>query len=439
MTQVRGRRVAVLGGGWAGMAAAVELADAGARVKVLEAAPTLGGRARTVEYRGLALDNGAHILIGAYRQTLDSMRKVGVEEAHGQLQRSALDLHYPGRFRLRAPRLSRPLHLLAALLCARGLPWKERLATVRFMRAAQAMRFELPQDTTVERLLVSHTQGPCARRYLWEPLCMAALNTPVGEASAQVFLNVLRDSLNGAPRDSDLLLPRCDLSRLFPLPAAEYVRKRGGAVLTGCRVRAVRIDGAGFGIEHSLGQDTCDAVVCALPPFRVPEALATLPDLSATLRDIEALEYEPIHCVYLQFDTQVRLPQAMLGLDRSLAQWVFDRGALTGQPGLVCALISARGAHEALSQQQLASRIAEELVGRFPQLHAPRWTRVIAEKRATFSCRPGLARPDQRTRVPGLVLAGDYTASPYPGTLEAAERSGARCARLLAEGNHVLA
>ena len=437
MTQLRGRSVAVLGGGWAGMAAAVELADAGARVTVLEAAPMLGGRARTIEHRGLRLDNGAHILIGAYRHTLALMRKVGVDEVHGPLQRIPLDLHFPGAFRLRAPRLPRPLHLVAALLGASGLPWTERLAAVRFMREAQAIRFELPVDISVDRLLAQHAQGPRTRRYLWEPLCIAALNTPVHEASAQVFLNVLRDSLNGAARDSALLLPRQDLSRLFPLPAAEYVRARAGRVIAGCAVHAVSARAAGFEIEHSRGRETCDAVVCALPPFRVAQTLAPLAPLATTLRDIEALQYEPIYSVYLQYDSDIRLPQPMTGLDGCLAHWAFDRGALAGQPGLLCALISARGAHEALSHQQLATQVAQDLAARFRHLRAPHWSKVVAERRATFSCRPGLARPNQRTAVPGLVLAGDYTASPYPATLEAAVRSGMRCAQLLNEGSHV--
>jgi len=437
LTGVAGRRVGILGAGWAGMAAAVELADAGARVTVFEAAHTLGGRARAVEYRGLTLDNGAHILIGAYRQTLALMRKVGVNEGAGDIARVPLELNFPGRFRLRAPRLPRPLHLAAALLGCRGLPFAQRVAAARFMRAAQAMRFTLEQDTSVCALLERFDQGEQACRFLWDPLCIAALNTRPHEASAQVFLNVLRDSLDGTQRDSELVLPRRDLSRLFPLPAAGFVGARGGRVITGCGVNAVHARESGFEIEHARGSERCDAVVCALPPYRVAEVLAPLTAMHTTALRIDALEHEPITCVYLQYDPHARLPQSMVGLDGALAQWAFDRGRLVGQAGLVCAVISARGAHEQLSHEPLAARVAEELGVRFAGLGTAHWSKVIAEKRATFSCRPNLERPDQRTPVPGLLLAGDYTASPYPGTLEAAVRSGVHCARLLIEGHHV--
>lgn len=437
MSGMAGRRVAVLGGGWAGMAAAVELSDAGARVAVFEAAQTLGGRARAVAYRGTTLDNGAHILVGAYRETLAIMRKVGVDEARGLFARLPLELNFPGRFRLRAPRLPGPLHLAAALLGCSGLPWGERLGAVRFMRTLQSMRFTLDRDTTVAALLECHAQGTHARRYLWEPLCIAALNTRAQQASAQVFLNVLRDSLNGARSDSELILPRCDLSHLFPLPAADHVDARGGRVVTGCAVHAVREHGRGFEIEHTHGREPCDAVVCALPPYRVADTLAPLASMRSITRDIDMLEHEPITSVYLQFDAGASLPGAMVGLEDGHAQWAFDRGRLAGQHGLVCAVVSARGAHEALSHEQLAVHVEDELRARFPRLGTPRWRKVIAEKRATFSCRPDLGRPDQITPVAGLVLAGDYTASPYPGTLEAAVRSGVRCARLLSEGSHV--
>jgi len=437
LSGIIGQRVCILGAGWAGMAAAVELADAGAQVAVFESAHTLGGRARAIDYRGLTLDNGAHILVGAYRQTLALMRKMGVSEDGGDVARGPLDLNFPGSFRLRTPRLPRPLHLAAGLLLCRGLPFAQRLAAVRFMRAAQAMHFTLQQDTSVSALLERFEQGEQARRFLWEPLCIAALNTRPHEASAQVFLNVLRDSLDGARRDSELVLPRRDLSRLFPLPAADFVGARGGRVVAGCEVNAVHARESGFEIEHAHGSERCDAVVCALPPYRVAGVLATLPAMQPIARRIDALEHEPITCVYLQYRPDVRLPQSMVGLEGALAQWAFDRGRLAGQSGLICAVVSARGAHEQLSHEQLAAQVAEELAARFAGLNAPHWSKVIAEKRATFSCRPNLERPDQRTPIPGLVLAGDYTASPYPGTLEAAVRSGVRCARLLIEGSHV--
>src|SRR5262249_8523571 len=154
-----------------------ELADAGVDVTVFEAARTLGGRARRVELDGVALDNGLHILIGAYRETLRLIEKVR-QGSHGGLLRVPLDLHVLGRFHLRAVALPAPLPLAAGLLFARGLPPAQRLRAALFMVQLRAMGFRLAGDITVDALLSRFKQGPEARRYLWEPLCVSALNTP---------------------------------------------------------------------------------------------------------------------------------------------------------------------------------------------------------------------------------------------------------------------
>jgi hydroxysqualene dehydroxylase len=145
---------------------------------------------------------------------------------------------------------------------------------------------------------------------------------------------------------------------------------------------------------------------------------------------IEALEHEPIYTVYLQYPEAVSLPFPMFGFTDGLLQWAFDRGALSGHRGLVAGVLSASGRHEALNHPDLATAIHGELAAGLPKLPAPRWTRVIAERRATFSCRPGLARPAIATPIGRVLLAGDYTASDYPATLESAVRSGVAAARL---------
>jgi hypothetical protein len=171
-------------------------------------------------------------------------------------------------------------------------------------------------------------------------------------------------------------------------------------------------------------------VICALPPYRVAEALGGLPGMHSAVAQIALLRHEPIYSVFLQYDERTRLPQNMLGFDGGLAQWVFDRGRLSGQAGLLGVVISARGAHQEFDQDRLAATVQSELALQWPALSQPRWSKVIAEKRATFACTAGVVRPAQRTPVPGLYLAGDYTASPYPATLEAAVRSGIDCARM---------
>ncbi|TRZ65645.1 MAG: FAD-dependent oxidoreductase, partial [Rhodocyclaceae bacterium] len=201
-------KVAIIGAGYAGMAAATELATHGISVTVFESSRVLGGRARAIETTGTTVDNGQHILIGAYRESLRLMRQVGADPQR-LLLRLPLTLAYPGQLRVATPRLPAPLHLALGLLGARGLSWSDKLAAIRFMRALKHQDFRLPdqrQDCSVSALLDTHRQPDRLRTYLWEPLCVAALNTPADAASAQVFLNVLRDSLAAERSASDLLL-----------------------------------------------------------------------------------------------------------------------------------------------------------------------------------------------------------------------------------------
>lgn len=421
-------RVAVIGGGYAGMAAATELARCGVPVMVFEAARVLGGRARRVETEGMRLDNGLHILLGAYRETLRLINLVTDSGEPTGLLRLPLELTIHPGFRLRAPLLPAPLHLFSALLRARGLGFGDRIAAVRFLSWSQRNAFRLAADTTVSSLLAMRGQPDRVSRYLWNPLCVSALNTPPAQASAQVFLNVLRDSLNGSRADSDLLLPTLDFSALFPERAARYVQAHGGSVRLGVTVEAVRRKDNGFELT-SDGERFTHAIL-AVAPHRAGALLAHYAELAPMVRMIDQFVYQPIYSVYLQYAPETRLPFRMGGLEAPYSQWLFDRGQLCGQDGLIGVVISASGSHQGLGQDDLARAVHAELVENFRGLGKPRWHQVIAEKRATFSCTPGLLRPDNVTAVAGLYLAGDYTASDYPATIESAVRSGVRAANL---------
>lgn len=424
--------VAVIGGGYAGMAAAATLAAAKVPVTVYESARTLGGRARRVEHRDLALDNGLHILVGAYSETLRLMRQVGADPDE-LLLRLPLAWTVHGRFSLRAAALPAPFHLIAGLGTARGLSLAERLGAARFMLDMRGRGYVLERDTTVDALLESHSQAGAAGRYLWKPLCISALNTPPAEASARVFLNVLRDSLAAGRAASDLLLPRADLSKLFPEPAARYVSARGGEVLAGHRVTAIDPRPGGFDVQAAGTARTYRHVICALAPYHAGAFMVGLSELAELAEAIQQLTYRPIHSVYLQYPGSVSLPVPMLGFDSALLQWAFDRGTLAGQRGLVGVVISAGGAHEDLAQDELARLVHQELQQQLGPLPDPLWVRVIAEKRATFSCTPGLRRPEVVTPLKRFLLAGDFTASDYPATIESAVRSGVAAARAIVD------
>ncbi|WP_153108950.1 hydroxysqualene dehydroxylase HpnE [Propionivibrio limicola] len=423
--------VAIIGGGWAGLAAAVELCAAGARVVVFEAAKQLGGRARRVDVHGHALDNGQHILIGAYRETLRLMRLVGADE-DASLKRLPLELNYPGaNFRLRLPRLPKPLHLAVGLLSARGCSLGAKFSAARFMQALQASDFALTTDCTVAELLDRHNQRGAIRRLMWEPLCLAALNTPPEHASAQIFANVLRDSLGGSRADTDLLLPTVDLGLLFPEHAARFIERHGGSIRLSTRVESVTRSRADTHL--CINGESFAHVIVATAPQHAARLLQPHPETETIVRTLADYCYEPIGTVYLGYPSEVRLPFPMLGMDEGkpgqFGQWVFDRGQLGGAHGVMGFVLSAEGTWDECDNAVLADALHRELqtmLGR--SLPPPHWHQVIRERRATFSCRPNLPRPPRRTPVGELWLAGDYVCADYPATLEGAVRSGIQTA-----------
>lgn len=259
---------------------------------------------------------------------------------------------------------------------------------------------------------------------------MAALNTPAHQASAQVFLNVLRDSLGGQRAASDLLLPRHDFSALLPDPAARYLETKFARVHRGRRIQHLEQTPEGWRVDD---EGPYDHVLVATAPYHARQLLAAEPELVPLVAQLDALGHEPIVTAYLQYPPSVTLPFPMVGNAGGHLQWLFDRGALGGPAGLLAAVISAQGRHQALSPEALTAQLHAEITTLLPGLPLPSWHKVITEKRATFACTPNLERPTNRTPLPGLFLAGDYTAGDYPATLEGAVRSGQQAAQHVLE------
>lgn len=437
------RHYAVIGAGWAGCAAAVALAAGGHRVSLFEAARTLGGRARRVELDGRTLDNGQHILLGAYRATLALMKQVGVDPATALL-RLPLQMRYPLANQAEgmdfvAPRLPAPWHVALALLRAKGLAREDKMALARFSTTARWMGWQLHEDCSVAELLQRFDQTARVIRLMWRPLCIAALNTPPERASAQVFLNVLRDSLGARRAASDMLIPRLDLAALLPDAAAAYLSRRGGLVRPGVAVARLLagIEAGSWRLEDRQGESLGEFAGVVLATG--PEAAAQLLEGLCDTHLLRGLAHEPITTCYLHYGEAVRLPAPFLALlddpeRQAWGQFVFDRGQLGGTAGLLAVVVSAAAQAITDGHVALTSGIARQLAQDFgqPELAAPAWSKVITEKRATFACTPGLQRPDQTGVPAGLALAGDYVAGDYPATLEGAVRAGQAAARGLA-------
>lgn len=433
-------RIAIIGAGWAGMAAAMAAVQAGHQATVFEAARTVGGRARALEAAApdgsmLQLDNGQHILIGAYTESLRLMRLVGVDLDTALLRRP-LVLRFPDGSGLRLPNLPPPWDALLGIARARGWAWGERLALLRTAHAWQRADFACaPQDTVAD--LCAALPQRLLDGFI-DPLCVAALNTPAHQASGQVFLRVLQDSLFSGRGGSHLLLPRVDLGALFPEPAAHWLQGQGATVHTGRRVQAVAAAAQGWWVDG----EPFDAVLLATSSTeaaRLVSQCAQSAPYALTVQmcdwaaSAQALRFEAITTVYAQGTPHADgrlLPEPMLALHGGAghpAQFVFDRGQLGGPPGLLAFVASASQGERAQVERLILEQARRQL-----GLAGLQTVQTVVEKRATFACTPGLRRPGAAI-APGLWACGDYIDGPYPATLEGAVRSGTAAAQALAQ------
>ena len=419
------RRVAVIGGGWAGCTAALTLAEAGVPVTLYEASRTLGGRARAVELEGMALDNGHHILLGAYAQTLQLIGRLQPAAADAGLWRLPLALKQPPDFSLACPAFPAPLNLLAGLLGAHGLGWKEKLAAARWAHAT-LNGVEMQDGASVSEL--TRNQPEKLNRLLWHPLCVSALNTPPDAASARVFRDVLRAAFGGRREHSDLLLPRRDLGALLPAPATARLLDLGGEVRLASRVSTIDATADAVTLATRDDASVYSHVVVAVAPQHLAALAAQVAPLQPLAQQMASYRYLPIATAYLQYAPEFRLAEPLFALADGPAQFVFDRGQSHGQAGLMALVASAAADLPA----DWVDR-AEAQLQRIARPGRARWRRAIVEKQATYACVPGLSRPDVRTAHPRIFLAGDYTAGPYPATLESATLSGVQSAGALLE------
>lgn len=425
----RASGVAVIGAGWAGLAAAIELADRKQRVTLFEMAGHAGGRARTVpgqEALG-GLDNGQHILIGAYVETLALMRRVGIDPDQ-VLRRSPLQLVYPDGSGLVLGNGPAIPAFVRGVIGQHRWTWHERLALLGAAFGWRLRGFRCPPSMSVAEL--TSTLPARLRETVIDPLCVAALNTPSGQASAAVFLRILNDALFAGPGAADLLLPRRRLSTLLPIPALARLDAAGADIRLGRRVHAIESQADG---GWSVDGEPFDAVIVATTSTEAARLVGPIsPDWAATAA---ALSFEPIVSVTVRSDG-CRLPLPMLALHADAhtrpAQFVFDQGQLDGAAGLLTLVISGASPWLARGIDTMAELAMAQLSDQLGHsLRAPaRLVQVLSDKRATFRCTPDLQRPGMQI-APRLLAAGDHVDGPYPATLEGAVRSGLRAARAM--------
>lgn len=441
----------VIGGGWSGLAAAVEAAGRGMRVTVIDAAPQLGGRARTLEidlgFGHVRLDNGQHLMMGAYRETLALIARVSANSP-AALRRCRLALTDTDGLSLRAAPLPAPWHLVAGFLAAKGFGIEGKLACARLMLTLRSTHWRVLPDETVSALLARTRQPRWLVNRLWQPLCVSALNTPVDQACAKTFAAVLRDTLGADRQSSDFILPLGTLGDCLPEPAVRWLNERGGDIVLRTLVRGLHPRPGGWQIDLGRGDIAARAVVLALPPANSARLIAPLlsraQDLSnqSLLASLQRFDPIPIATTYLAWPISqgVSLPPWTLLNGRghpndipAPGDWLFDRGVHRSHR-VAAVVASALDSNPNLSLEQLTAAIEAKAVQGL-RLPEPAYRFTVIERRATFACTPNRPTIDQPAQgnLTGLWLAGDYTERDYPATLEAAVRSGSRVGRLAAE------
>lgn len=429
---------AVIGGGFAGVAASVALAKAGRRVLLIEARGRLGGRATTLTDRvtGEPVDNGQHVLFGCYRETLALLDDLG-QRGHVHVQ-PALHVPFIGpdgtRRDLRCANLPAPFHLAAGLWRWSALDTRDRLQAARLFVSLR--RGAVPRaDETVTTWLVRMGQTRRLRGWLWEPLAIAALNESPDIAAAGMFASVLRELFGGNPQAASLALPVVPLGELYAIPAAAYLESKRGAVRLGRPARISR-HGNAFSVRAGDGRWDVASVIAAVPWHSVGTLFedGTPPELQSIAAAASAMTSVPIVTVNLWYDRSIFEPGDLpfRGFVGRTAQWAFDRRGLAGEAAShVSVITSAASGLSERTDAAVIDVITRDLSDAMPLARAAAVTRatVIREKQATFSLRPGSpVRPAERTPLAGFFLAGDWLATGLPGTIEGAVRSGNRAA-----------
>ncbi len=419
--------VIIIGGGFAGLSAATALAERGFRVLVLEARPSLGGRASvfTDPSTGERVDNGQHILTGAYRETFRFLRRIGTESQvylQPGLEVDIIDQDGQSS-RLACPAIPAPLHMLVGAMRWRAINWQDRKALIRMRNGG---RPGADPQATVRQWLEWHEQTPRLIELLWEPLAVAALNQSIDEAAGDMFGTVLKRTFTMRRKDSSLGLVRCALDQLYTVPSKAYVEQRKGEVKTNSLAR-VKVALPWPTVHVRADVFRARAIVCATAWYALPTVFEGVALPAEVITAAESTAASPIVTVNLWFDRPVT-SSTFVGLPGRAMQWVFDKRALFGDSASHLSLVSS-GASAIVdrSNAELIDLALGELKAALPLAREAELRRavVVREKRATFSVAPGAPhRPNTRTSLPGLFLAGDWIETGLPATIESAVVSG---------------
>lgn len=426
----------VIGGGFAGIAAATELARHGKSVTLLESRPYLGGRARSFTDRetGDVIDNGQHLLMGCYTHTLALLDTLGTRELLSAQPRMRVDFVDAdgSRHPFDTSRLPGKTGTALGLLLLSGLSIAEKLRAVRFALLVER-NLVRPGTSTVEEFLRHYQQSPRMIERFWEPIVLATLNAHPREASAILLAEVLRRAFFADARSSQLLFPAAGLSELLA-PFPEWLQARRGAVYHQTAETLLIEENRIAGITTEAGVLYTDTVISCIPPRALSRLLADQHLLVET-----DMQYSPIVSVYLWFD-RAFLQERFFAMLGTTIQWIFNRRLLcdasndvrSKYPGHIALTISAADTIVNEPAEVIVQKCIAELHRAFPASRQATLlsSQVIKEKMATIRATPGLnsKRPGLATPFDNFFLAGDWTDTMLPATIEGACQSGVQAA-----------
>lgn len=431
-------RVAIVGGGLAGLSAGCALADAGVEVTLFERRPFLGGRASSYEHPGTGevIDNCQHVLLGCCTNLIDFYRRLGVEQKIAWF--TTLHFIEPGgrRSDISPSLLPAPLHNTPAFLRAGFLDFADKDAIARAM---MPLIGGLPEDTAENFLLwlQRHGQTERAIERFWKPVLVSALNEDLDRMSVRYAAQVFRESFLKSASAGAMGVPRVPLTELYSA-AGDYIRARSGEVLLRRAVDSVAPAERGVVLRTGGEQLEFDSVILAVPFDQLSKML---PSASGELQAmLTRLEHSPITGIHLWFDRPITdLPHAVL-LERTI-QWMFNKTILQerdaeGSKSYLELVVSSSKSLVAKSRQEIIDLAVGELAEFFPAAREAKLEKatVIKEIHATYSAQPlsDRYRPASKTAWHGIFLAGDWTATGWPATMEGAVRSGYMAAEALA-------
>ncbi len=430
-------KVAVIGAGWAGLAAAASLADF-AKVTLFEASQQAGGRARALNQNHpsfRSLDNGQHLLIGAYTETLRLLDLVGVEE-NEVFFRQPLTWHMMDGLQLSCPALPSPLHIIWGLLVAKNWQLIDKIQLLKNIGRLKKFPRQKSDDIPFSQWL--HQQGVSTKEVkdFWQPLVMATMNTPLTVASTEILANVLKDGVLKKRQHSDFLIPKTDLGMAFVTPVLQWLKNKNVNICLGQRIKNIESNHSSKKVY--LDNEYFDAVIVATAPYHVNDLLKTV-YAPETRQALQKLNYSAITTVYLQYQARPNLPKIIQGFADGMAQWIVNRDALGLGKNEVAVVCSVTQESSLYGKQDWINAVHQEIMRIDDSLMQPLAAQVITEKRATIQAAYNrVAIPTLRLSHHQIYLAGDYMHPVYPATLEGAVQSGQHAAAmLLADWNSI--